>query len=341
MLRVTARDLKGFVSMPPTPCKEGAGGWDSPHSVDLPKTEKMISLLIESGTSVFALCGTTGENAALLVEEKVEYVDTVVRTAAKRVPIFAGATGLGTKETIRQMRMMQDLGAEGCFVGLPLWQTPTLPMSIQYYADLSQAVPDMGIMVYSNQMFFKSDFTVDFWEGIGRRAPTVVTDKITHGIGHIADDVRVTNGRVNFVPGSTGILEADKRAPGKFNTSWNTTYAPEPLVAFIDAFNRGDRKRAEEIAADIRSIGGAPRANPAPARAEGYPEFSSRMLSDFAAHNAQVHKVEWNASGYLLGGVGPFRAPYTDFPEDWAKAMVEHAHRWMEMRKKYVKVATR
>ena len=339
MLRVTAEDLKGFVSMPPTPCKEGEGGWDSPNSVDLAKTEKMINLLLESGTNVFALCGTTGENAALLADEKFDYVNAVVQTTNKRAPIFAGATGLGTKETIRQMRAIQDLGAEGCFVGLPLWQTPTLKMSIQYYADLSEAVPDMGIMVYSNQMFFKSDFTVEFWEGIGNKAPTVVTDKITHGIGHIADDIRVTNGRVNFVPGQTSILEADKLAPGKFNTAWNTTYAPEPLVALIDAFNSGDRKRAEEIAEDIRSLGSTTPENQARRiePAEGYLQFSSRMLSDFAAHNAQVHKIEWNASGYLEGGVGPFRAPYTDFPDDWRKHLVEHAHKWMEMRKKYVK----
>ncbi len=338
MLRVTAKDLKGFVSMPPTPCKPGAGGWDNPDSVDLPQSEKMFNLLVGSGVKVFALCGTTGENAALLFDEKRNYVDTAVKTVKKRSIIFAGATALGTKEVVRQMRAIRDLGAEGCFVGLPLWQTPTLKSSVQFYSDLSQAVPEMGIMVYSNQMFFKSDFTVDFWEGIGRSAPTVVTDKITHGTSHIADDIRVTHGQVNFVPGSLGILEADKKAPGKFNTCWSTIYGPEPFVAFIDAFNRGDKKRADEIAADIRTVTSSNR-KPGPKAAEGYGEFSSRMLSEMAMYNAQVHKVEWNASGYLPGGVGPFRAPYTDFPEHLTKEEEEHGKHWMKLREKYVKVA--
>ena len=337
MLRVTAGDIKGFVSMPPTPCKDGAGGWDSPDSVDLDKSAKMFNLLLGSGASVFALCGTTGENAALLFGEKCDYIATAVATVNKRAPIFAGATALGTKEVVRQMRAIRDLGAEGCFVGLPLWQTPTLKMSIQFYADLSEAVPEMGIMVYSNQMFFKSDFLTEFWEGMGKRAPTVVGDKITHGINHIAEDVRAVAGQVNFTPGSTGILQADERSPGSFNSCWNTTYAPEPYVAFIDAFNSGDRKRAEEIAEDIRSgIRGNSRP-PGPAKAEGYAEFSSRMLSGMAHYNAQVHKVEWDESGYLEGGVGPFRAPYTDFPEEYALEMREHARKYMQMREKYVK----
>ena len=342
MLRVTAEDVKGYISMPPTPCKEGAGGWDSPDSVDLEKSEKMFNLLTGSGVSVFALCGTTGENAALLWDEKHAYVDTAVRTVNKRAPIFAGATALGTKEVVRQMRAIRDLGAEGCFVGLPLWQTPTHKMSVQFFADLSEAVPDMSIMVYSNFTFFKSDFLADFWEEIAQRAPTVVTDKVSHGISHIADDVRVTRGQVKFIPNTGAFLTAEKEVPGKLNAIWNTTFAPEPLVAFIDAFNSGDRKRADEIMADISSLGsGQAGRQQGPAPAEGYKAFSARMLTEFASFNAQVHKVEWNASGYLEGGVGPFRAPYTDMPEDWARALEEHAQKWMKMREKYVTVAAK
>ena len=345
MLRITKADIKGLVIYPPTPCKEGMGEWDSPSSVDFDKAALMANLLIGSGTSVFGLCGTTGENAALLFDEKRDYVSTMVKTVNHRIPIFAGCTALGTKEVVRQMRVMRDLGAEGCFIGLPLWQTPTMKMQHKFYADLSQAVPDMAIMIYSNQMFFKSDFNAEFWEGIARLAPTVITNK-AGSAGDIGDNLRVAGHQVNFVPTSGAFVEADKKFPGKFNALWNTTFAPEPLVAYINAINSGDRKRADEVWADIRSIdqpaaAGSPNRMTGPARAEGYPIYSARMLSAFASHNAQVHKVEWNASGYLPGGVGPMRAPYTDIPDDWAKELVEHTHRWMKMREKYVKVVAK
>ena len=65
-------------------------------------------------------------------------------------------------------------------MGLPLWQTPTIDNSVAFYQDLGEAVPDLPIMIYSNASFFKTDFPHEFWAGIGKRAATVVTNKITY-----------------------------------------------------------------------------------------------------------------------------------------------------------------
>ena len=140
-------DIQGLCVMAPTPCVEGGGHWSVENSVDLDESARMTEILIRDGSGSIALCGTTGENPALLWEEKLAFVDACPAVNRNRVPIFAGATGLGTKETIRQMRVFRDRGVERAFVGLPLWQTPTLENSIQWFADLSEAVPDMAIMV--------------------------------------------------------------------------------------------------------------------------------------------------------------------------------------------------
>lgn len=94
----------------------------------------MTENLIRDDIGGIALNGTTGECAALLWEEKTGFVDTVVQVARGRVPIFAGATSLGTKETIRQMRALKDIGANGAFIGLPLWQTPIIEDSVRWFA---------------------------------------------------------------------------------------------------------------------------------------------------------------------------------------------------------------
>jgi len=105
--------------MVPTPCKENAEGWDATDSVDLDETARMTENYIRAGIGVIAACGTTGECAALLWEEKRAFVDTIVQVNRKRVPVFAGATALGTKETIQQMRGLRDVGADGAFVVYP------------------------------------------------------------------------------------------------------------------------------------------------------------------------------------------------------------------------------
>ena len=122
---LTRDDVRGVYALPPTPCKEGAGGWDVADSVDLDETARLVENLIAAGVGGIGVCGTTGECAALLWDEKRDYVDTVVQVTRKRVPVIAGATALGTKEVVRQMRGLKDVGADGVLVGLPLWQTPT------------------------------------------------------------------------------------------------------------------------------------------------------------------------------------------------------------------------
>lgn len=338
MLKVTAKDINGVVAMPPTPCKENAGGWNVANSVDLEKSVILVNTLLQSGATAFAFCGTTGENAALLFDEKRDFIATAAKANNKRVPLFAGATALGTKEVIREMKALKDVGADGAFLGLPLWQTPTLENSVRFFQDISEALPDMSIMVYSNSRFFKSDFPVEFWEGVAKKAPTVVTNKIAYGLGHIADDVRVSGHQIKFVASGISVLEAEKKAPGHFTACWTTSYAPEPLVAMMKAFNAKDMKRAEEIAADIRSVPPfAPQGGMAPAK--DAPGWRGDMESGFAHYNSQVHKVEWSHAKYV--DIGPMRKPYDDLPDDWRKSAEIHAKAWMEMRKKYVQVASR
>ncbi|HXG36877.1 MAG TPA: dihydrodipicolinate synthase family protein [Dehalococcoidia bacterium] len=325
-MMLTRDDIRGVSVMAPTPCKEGHEGWDSTDSVDLDESARMIDNLIRDGVGSIALNGTTGECAALLWDEKKQFVATCVDVAKKRVPIFAGATALGTKEVIRQMRALKDIGADGAFIGLPLWQTPSLETQVQFFADLSEAVPDMPIMVYSNQMFFKSTFPTPFWAGVAKKAPTVITNKVTYSIEHLLDDIKAAGHQINFLPaaeGGTRVYNAWRMCRGYINAVWSTSASmgPEPMVALADAIAKDDEKRVEEICADLASV----------------PMFHGVDFSDFPKYNAQFEKARFRAAGYIK--CGPSRAPYLEMPESWAKAAEANGKAWAELRKKYMKVA--
>lgn len=318
---LTARDLKGVCVMVPTPCNEGADGWDATDSVDLEETARMTENLIGAGIGFIAACGTTGECAALLWEEKRAFIDTMAQVNRKRVPIFAGATALGTKEAIRQMRGLKDVGADGAFLGLPLWQTPTLENSVQFFADLGEAVPGMPIMIYANSMFFKSSFPTEFWEGVAKRAPTVITTKIAYGLDHFAEDLKVAGHQINFLPGQNNIYPAYKMVGTQLTACWSTSAAmgPEPIVALMDAILRDDAQKSDEIWEDIQSV---PSMMP-----QG--EFSH-----FPEFNAQAEKARFNASGYI--NCGPPRAPYRDLPDLWTQRAEAHGKGWAELRRRYL-----
>lgn len=308
--------------MIPTPCKEGHDGWDAANSVNLEETARMVEKLIQAGIGTIAACGTTGECAALLWEEKKAFADTIVQVARRRVPVFVGATALGTKEVVRQMHGLQDVGVDGAFLGLPLWQTPTLENSVQFFADLSEALPHMPIMVYANAMFFKSTFPTPFWEGVAKKARTVITTKIAYGINTLLEDLRVAGHQINFMPGQNAIYPAYKMARKKITAVWSTSAAmgPEPVLALMEAIQRDDEKQVDQIAEDMRSVP---------------PFFPPGAAHQFQHYNAQAEKWRFNASGYV--NCGPLRAPYRDLPEAWKKQAELHAKGWVELRKKYLR----
>jgi trans-o-hydroxybenzylidenepyruvate hydratase-aldolase len=313
--------------MPPTPCKPGAEGWAAEDSVDLDEAARMTEQLIQGGVRSIAACGTTGECAALLWKEKRDYIATIVETARKRIPVFAGATALGTKECVRQMRGLQAVGADGAFVGLPLWQTPTLENSVGFFADLSEAVPDMVVMVYANAMFFKSMFPTELWEGIAKNAPTVITTKVTYGIEHLLDDMAMAGHQVNFMPGQSDTFAAWKlvREANKSITAiWSTSAAmgPEPVVALMNAIHRDDAAEVERIWQETRSIP---------------PMVPDGEFKRFPEFNAQVEKARFRASGFVR--CGPSRAPYRDLPAQWARQAEAHGKAWAELRKRYMPAA--
>ncbi|MEE8518147.1 MAG: dihydrodipicolinate synthase family protein [Dehalococcoidia bacterium] len=315
---LTKEDITGVCVYVPTPCKEGEDGWRSTDSVDLDVTARMVEDLIQAGVRIIATCGTTGENAALLWEEKVAFTDTVIQVANGRIPIFAGATALGTREVVRQMRAFKEIGADGAFVGLPLWQTPTPENSVLWYADLSEAMPDMPVMVYSNPNFFKSVFPTPLWEGIARKAPTVIASK---GMGADAlENIKAAGHQVRFIPTEATAVVNYRQAPEHVKSFWSTAAAmgAEPVVALMEAMLEGDAEGIERVGADIEAV----------------PGWIAKR-EDFHLYNTQAAKARFRAAGC---DYGPTRAPYHDpLPEAWQQAAEAHGKGWIELRKKYVK----
>lgn len=322
---LTARDIRGVYPMMITPATPDAGDWRTQFTVDLEESAAAAKGFVDTGCGGIALNGTTGECSALLWEEKVAFTDTVIQAINHRIPVFAGCTSLGTRETIRQMLAMRDLGAEGAFVGLPLWQTPTLENMVQWYQDLSEAVPDMGIMVYSNEMFFKSNFPPPFWYGVAAKAPTVVTCKITSNAiyNNLLELVDRTGDKITYLPiAGPPAHQAWKVAPDHVRGVWATSAnaGPEPSVALCDALEANDEEAIISVLGEMRKI---------PAHAADF--------SKFAAYNVQAVRMQAEYSDFMKPG--PLRPPYTDVPDDWREAGKRAGAGWIEARKKFSKRA--
>src|SRR5262249_25355477 len=109
--------------------------------------------------------------------EYEDFVDCFLSTVNGRVPALVGATALGTHEVVARLRFAQERGADGTLLGLPMWQPCTDEMAISFYESISEAFPELGIMVYGNIGAFRYDFKTEFWAELAERAPTVCSAK--------------------------------------------------------------------------------------------------------------------------------------------------------------------
>lgn len=314
---LTAADITGLMALPPTPVRVDADPFGGPSTVDLDEATRAVAKLIDDGSASIGLCGTTGECAALTWSEKLELFAAVRDTVAGRVPLFVGTTTLGTRDTVEQMRAVRALGVDGAFVGLPLWQTPTLTNAVGFYADLARAVPDLPVLVYGNAFFFKYAFPAEFWAGIAASAPTTIACKV--GFPFTDEIFRAARGQVNFMNGEGGTLgQAWRTIPESVTAGWATSAAmgPQPWVRFFYRLAAADRAGCEAVLADIEAV-------PLP-----IPDFSQ-----FASYNTQLEKVRIEAAGYMR--CGPPRPPYTDMPEDWRVAAKTNGAAWAELCARY------
>lgn len=88
-----------------TPFKDG--------KVDEQALERIVEFQIANGTNAIVPTGTTGESPTLSGEEHLRVVELVVKIAAGRVPVMAGAGSNNTIEAIEYSQEAQKAGADG------------------------------------------------------------------------------------------------------------------------------------------------------------------------------------------------------------------------------------
>src|SRR5712692_8104843 len=113
---IEASDIRGVYAIIPTPARENASQWDATDTVDLDETARVVNQLIADGVDGLITTGTTGECATLLPEEYAAFVECAVKAVDQRIPLFCGAGSLGTRQTIRMVKLVRDAGADGCMV---------------------------------------------------------------------------------------------------------------------------------------------------------------------------------------------------------------------------------
>ncbi|PYE84896.1 4-hydroxy-tetrahydrodipicolinate synthase [Pseudoroseicyclus aestuarii] len=115
--------------------------------LDRSALKRLVDWHIEQGTTGLVPAGTTGESPTLTHEEHDAVVAEVVRHAAGRVPVIAGAGSNNTAETVRLIEAAKSAGADGAMVVTPYYNKPTQAGLVAHYTAAAEA--GLPVLIYN------------------------------------------------------------------------------------------------------------------------------------------------------------------------------------------------
>lgn len=321
-MRLSVEDIAGVVGIVPTPANPGAERWDAQRTVNLAETAKMIEAVAGAGIEIVMTAGTFGECATLTWDELQDFTDCVVATTRGRAPVFAGVTTLNTRDTISRGRALIALGANGLFVGRPMW----LPMDdqaiVRFYRDLAEAMPGVPLVAYDNPLAFKGKISTDAYRQIAA-IPEVVAAKHVGGPSLEGDLLAVGKG-LRILPLEPDWCGLAEKHPDLARACWSGSVAcaPAPIAALSRAILAKDWLRAREL---TKRVSWAMETM-----------FPGGDLARFMNYSIQLGHVRFKAAGLI--DPGPTRPPYVGAPEEFVAGSEECGRRWAQLQSEFANV---
>jgi len=141
--------------------------FDAQGAVDLAATADFVDWQIREGIHGLVPLGSTGEFLSMTDDEKASVAETVIGTAAGRVPVLIGTGAERTEDVIRYSKEAEAMGADGVMIIPPFYSTPTEDELFEHFRRVGEAL-SIPIMIYNNPATANVDLTPRIVERLSR-----------------------------------------------------------------------------------------------------------------------------------------------------------------------------
>ncbi len=256
--KLTVDSLQGIVGYMPTPVREDiAIDRNAENAINLDEAARVADCFVREGICAIALNGTFGECPSLTWDELQAFTGAVIDSVAGRIPVFAGATTLNTRDTISCAKVFADMGADGLMLGRPMMSPLSDENIVQYYRDVAEEVPEMAIFMYDDMEAFKRPVATWVYGKLAE-IPQIIGCKYRSRLllSGIVDnsynaDLDAVNGRIKLMPGEIDWHHAWRLFD--MDSCWSSAVSggPAPVQALHGALQDSDWAAAKAITGDI------------------------------------------------------------------------------------------
>ena len=230
--------FKGSFPALVTPFKNG--------ELDLETLKKLVEWHIGEGSHGLVPVGTTGESPTLTHEEHETVVEEVVRAAAGRIPVIAGAGSNNTLETMRFMQHAENVGAAAGLVVTPYYNKPTQRGLIAHFTAAHDCC-NLPIVIYNIPGRSVVDMTPETMGELAKLPRIVAVKDATGDLARVCQQ-RMTCGK-DFVQisGEDATAHGFNAQGGQGVISVTANVAPKLVAQVQEATLAGDFATALEL----------------------------------------------------------------------------------------------
>jgi len=216
---------------------------DEQGKLDFEGNKIVINRLIDNGINGLLFFGSIGEFFTLTMDEKKDFIQFVVKTVDKRVPVLIGTGGTIQEEVIELTQFAEHEGADGVVVILPYYFKLDSETIYRYYANIAHST-SLPIMLYNFPDRTGVDLTPDLVLSLAKEFSHIVAIKDTvDNISHTRKMIQVVKEQrpdFTILSGFDEYLIPNLMAGGDGVLCGLTNIAPELFTGLLKAYQAKD-----------------------------------------------------------------------------------------------------
>jgi len=213
----------------------------------------LVNRLIGDGVHGVFVLGSQGEYYALDAAEKRRAIEVTVKTAAGRVPVYAGTGANTTRDAVALTQMAEQAGADAVSVLTPVFITPSQDELYDHYRAIA-ASTRLPVLLYSNPGRTGIQISVELAAKLARLDNVAGIKDSSGDLSTTAAFIAATPSTFKVFAGRDTLVFATVLYGGAGAVAASGNVAARLLVRVYDACRAGDMELARKAQAELAPL---------------------------------------------------------------------------------------
>ena len=218
--------------------------------VNLNEFKNLLNFQLENNVDAIIVCGTTGESSTMSEEEKIAVIKCAIKTSNKKIPIIVGTGTNNTKQTLKNSKLAESLGADGLLIVTPYYNKCTQNGLIEHYREIAKNV-SIPIILYNVPSRTGVNIEPETCFELSKIPNIVAIKEASGNISQVAKIAHLCGDNLNIYSGNDDQIVPVLSLGGLGVISVLSNIKPKLTHDIVENFLNGSFEKAKKLQLDI------------------------------------------------------------------------------------------